>query len=326
MSDATLARVDLIKCMVLLVLAMPSFTADAQYPERLIRAIVPFAPGGSNDGMARLISPELSKALGQPVIVENRPGAAGNIGIDAVAKSPPNGYTILYSATASTQNPAIYRKLPYDPLRDIQPVAEIGQAPYVVLVNPRVPAKNVQELINLARKHPGKLNAAAGGIGTRLSSELFQIQNKLKLEIIPYNGTGPAALAVLTGESDFGIMDASPLHGQIAAGRIRALAVAGEKRLSSFPNIPTMAEAGFPDYKSSALFGVYVAAGTPMDIVHKLNATINKIISTPAMAQRLRELGAEPNPKSVDAFSALYRAEIEKWKTIVRQANIPQID
>jgi tripartite-type tricarboxylate transporter receptor subunit TctC len=310
----------------LLAFALPPCKASAQYPERMIRAIVPFAPGGSNDGMARLISPEITKTLGQQVIVENRPGAAGNIGIDAVAKSPPNGYTILYSATASTQNPALFRKLPYDPLRDIQPVAEVGQAPYVFLVNPRVPARNVQDLIDVARKNPGKLNASSGGIGTRLASELFQIQNKLKLEIIPYNGAGLAALAVMTGEADFAIMDASPVLGQIAAGKIRALAIAGEKRLKSLPNVPTTAEAGFPGYKSGTIFGVYVAAGTPADIVQKLNTTINKIISAPAMAERLRELGAEANPKSVEEFSALYRKEIEKWKAIVRQANIPPVD
>jgi tripartite-type tricarboxylate transporter receptor subunit TctC len=310
----------------LLAFALPPCKASAQYPERMIRAIVPFAPGGSNDGMARLISPEIARTLGQQVIVENRPGAAGNIGIDAVAKSPPNGYTILYSATASTQNPALFRKLPYDPLRDIQPVAEVGQAPYVFLVNPRVPARNVQELIDVARKNPGKLNASSGGIGTRLASELFQIQNKLKLEIIPYNGAGLAALAVMTGEADFAIMDASPVLGQISAGKIRALAIAGEKRLKSLPNVPTTAEAGFPGYKSGTIFGVYVAAGTPADIVQKLNTTINKIISAPAMAERLRELGAEANPKSVEEFSALYRKEIEKWKAIVRQANIPPVD
>jgi tripartite-type tricarboxylate transporter receptor subunit TctC len=309
-----------------LAFAVPVCAAWAQYPERLIRAIVPFAAGGSNDTMARLISPEISKALGQQVIVENRPGAAGNIGIDAVAKSTPNGHTILFSATASTQNPALFRKLPYDPLRDIQPVAEIGQAPYVFLVNPRVPARSVQELIDLARKLPGKLNAASGGIGTRLSSELFQIQNKLKLEIIPYQGSGLAALAVMTGEADFVVMETSPVHGQLAAGRLKALAVAGEKRLTAFPNVPTTAEAGFPDYKAGAIFGLYVAAGTPADIVQKLNATINKIISAPALAGRLRELGAELNPKSVEEFSALYRQEIEKWKTIVKRANIPPID
>ena len=311
---------------ILLPFIFPACAGWAEYPDRLIRAIVPFTPGGSTDTMARLIAPELSKALGQQIIVENRPGAAGNIGIDAVVKLPPNGYTLLFSATASTQNPALFRKLPYDPLRDIQPVAELGQSPYVFLVNPRVPARNVQDLINLARKLPGKLNAASGGIGTRLSSELFQIQNNLKLEIIPYQGSGQAALAVMTGEADFVVMETSPVHGQLAAGRLRALAVAGEKRLTAFPNVPTTAEAGFPDYKAGATFGLYVVAGTPADIVQKLNATINKIISAPALAGRLRELGAELNPKSVEEFSALYRQEIEKWKTIVKRANIPPVD
>jgi tripartite-type tricarboxylate transporter receptor subunit TctC len=309
-----------------LLFALPVCVASAQYPDRLIRAIVPFAAGGSNDTMARAIAPELSKALGQQVIVENRPGAAGNIGIDFVAKSVPNGHTLLFSATASTQNPALFRKLPYDPLRDIQPVAEIGQAPYVFLLNPAVPARSVQELINLARKHPGKLNAASGGIGTRLSSELFQIQNKLKLEIIPYQGSGQAALAVMTGEADFVVMETSPIQGQLAAGKLRALAVAGEKRLKSFPNLPTTAEAGFPNYRAGAIFGLYVAGGTPSDIVQKLNATINKIIGAPTFAARLLDLGVETNPKSVEEFSGLYRKEIEKWKTIVKQANIPPID
>ena len=299
---------------------------SAEYPERLVRAIVPFAPGGSNDTMARLMAPELTKALGQQVIVENRPGAAGNIGIDAVAKSPPNGYLLLFSATASTQNPALFRKLPYDPLRDIQPVAEIGEAPYVFLVNPSVPARSVQELVNLARRQPGKLNAASGGIGTRLASELFRIQNRLKLEIIPYQGSGQGALAVMTGEADFVVMETSPVQGQLAAGKLRALAVAGHKRLKSFPNVPTTAEAGFPEYKAGTLFGVYVAAGTPADIVQKLNGTVNRIIGAPAFAGRLLELGVDASAKSVEEFTALYRKEIEKWKDIVRKANIPPVD
>jgi tripartite-type tricarboxylate transporter receptor subunit TctC len=276
--------------------------------------------------MARLIAPELTKALGQQVIVENRPGAAGNIGIDAVAKSPPNGYMILFSATASTQNPALFRKLPYDPLRDIQPVAEIGQAPYVFIVNPTVPARTLQELINVARRNPGKLNAAAGGIGTRLAAELFRIQNKLKLEIIPYQSSGQGALAVMTGEVDFVVMETSPVQGQLAAGKLRALAVAGEKRLKSFPSLPTTAEAGFPDYRAGTMFGVYVAAGTPADIIQKLNTTLNRIVGAPAFAGRLLELGVETNPKSVEDFSALYRREIEKWKDIVKKANIPPVD
>ena len=298
----------------------------AEYPERPIRAIVPFAPGGANDVMARLLSPELTKALGQPVVIENKPGAAGNIGLDFVAKSKPDGYTLLFSATASTQNPALYRKLPFDPVNDLQPVAEIGQAPYVILVHPKIAATNALGLIELARKNPGKLNAAAGGLGTRLSVELFRIRNNLSLEIIPYQGTGQAAIAVLKGEADFAIMDTSAYTGYLNAGSVKAFAVAGDKRMHSLPDVPTAREAGLGDYLAGTIFGLYVVAGTPPDIVQKLNTTVNRIITSPAMLDKLRQLGAEPNPKSVEEFTSLIHREIALWKSIARQANIPYMD
>ena len=166
--------------------------AHAQYPERLIRAVVPFATGGTNDITARMIAPHLAKTLGQQVVVENRPGAAGNIGIEAVAKSAPDGHTMLFSATASTQNPALFRHLRFDPLNDIQPVAAIAEYPYAIMVNNHLPVKNVRELIALAQKSPATLNASAGGIGTRLSVELFRIRNNIRVEVISYNGTGQA--------------------------------------------------------------------------------------------------------------------------------------
>jgi len=316
-------------CKTLLALAMGLAAVQpalAQYPERPIRAIVPFAPGGANDVMGRLMSPEIGKLLGQPVIVENKPGAGGNIGLDFVAKSKPDGYTLLYSATASTQNPALYRNLPFDPIKDLVPTAEIGQASYVILVNPKLPLKNAMDLVEYARRNPGKLNAASGGLGTQLSVEMFRIRNKLSLEIIPYPGTGPAALAVRQGIADFAIMDTSAYAGFLASGHVRALAVAGEKRMSSLPDVPTAREAGLGDYLSGTIFGMYVAGGTPNDIVQKLNATVNRIISTPEMADRLRKLGAEPNPKSVDEFTKLIHSEIALWKTIVKQANIPYVD
>jgi tripartite-type tricarboxylate transporter receptor subunit TctC len=298
----------------------------AQYPSRPIRAIVPFAPGGANDVVGRIMSPEISKQLGQPVVVENKPGAGGNIGLDYVAKSKPDGYTILYSATASTQNPALYLKLPFDPIKDLQPVAQIAEAPYVILANPNLPVKTAAELIEYARRNPGKLNAASGGLGTRLSVELLKIKNKLSLEIIPYNGTGPAAAAVRTGESHFAIMDTSAYVGFLAAGQVKPLAVAGEKRLASLPDVPTAREAGLGDYLSGTLFGIYVQGATPRDIVEKLNATVNRIIVTPEMTERLRKLGSEPMPRSVDNFTKYVHSEIATWKQIVKQANIPPIE
>jgi len=303
-----------------------SLPARAEYPEKPIRAIVPFAPGGANDVMGRMMSPEISRLLGQPVIVENKPGAGGNIGLDYVAKSKPDGYTILYSATASTQNPALYRNLPFDPIKDLQPVAEIAQAPYVILVNPKLPFRSAQDLVEYARRNPGKLNAASGGLGTQLSVEMFKIKNKITVEIIPYPGTGPASVAVRTGTADFAIMDISAYTGFLAAGQVKALAVAGERRLSSLPDVPTAREAGLGDYLAGTLFGVYVQGATPNDIVQKLNATVNKIIATPDMIAKLRKLGSEPNPKSVDVFTKFVHSEIAQWKTIVKQANIPYVD
>ena len=303
-----------------------TLAAQAEYPDRPIHAIVPFAPGGANDVVGRVMSPEISKLLGQPLIIENKPGAGGNIGLDYVAKSKPDGYTILYSATASTQNPALYRNLPFDPIKDLQPVAQIAEAPYVIMVNPKLPFKNALDLVEYARKNPGKMNAASGGLGTQLSVELFRIRNKLSLEIIPYPGTGPAAVAVRTGTADFAIMDTSAYTGFLAGGQVKALAVAGEKRLSSLPDVPTTREAGLGDYVVGTLFGIYVQGATPNDIVQKLNGVVNRIIVTPEMTEKLRKLGSEPTPKSVEVFSKYIQSEIATWKNIVKQANIPYVD
>lgn len=306
--------------------AMAGSMAHAQFPDRTIIAIVPFAPGGANDTMARLITPELSKILGQSVVVENKPGAAGNIGIEATAKAKPDGYTILFSATASTQNPAIFKTLPFDPIKDIQPVAKIGEGPYVIVTRPDLPVNSLKEFVDLAKSKPGELNGSAGGVGTRLSIELFQIQNDVTTQIIPYNGTGPATTAVLSGEVDFAIMDSSAMVGYLQSGRVKALAVAAGERLESIPDVPTTVEAGFPDYRTGTLFGVYTAAGVPQDVVDKLNAAVNKAIQQPAIAEQLRKLGAQPQPTTPAEFTEQYQAEIAQWKKIVADAKIPQME
>ena len=301
-------------------------SALAVYPERVIRAIVPFAAGGANDTVARVIGPQLANALGQPVIIDNRPGAAGNIGIDITAKSAPDGYTIIFSASASTQNPALFRKLPYDPIKDIQPIAELGYGPYAIVTNSALPVKNLKELIDYARANPGKLNGAAGGIGTRLSIELFQIKQNLKVEIIPYNGTGPATLAVLSGESDFAIMDTSALIQHLKGDRMRAIAVASGKRLASIPDVLTTIEAGLPDYQTGTTFGVYAAAGTPEPIVKRLHDELNKIVLLPAIAEQFKTLGINASQKTTEQFSEDYRKEIAIWKEIVEKVKIPPVD
>ena len=300
--------------------------AHAQYPERLIRAVVPFATGGTNDITARMIAPHLAKTLGQQVVVENRPGAAGNLGIEAVAKSAPDGHTILFSATASTQNPALFRYLRFDPLNDIQPVAAIAEYPYAIMVNNHLPVKNVRELIALAQKSPATLNASAGGIGTRLSVELFRIRNNIRVEVISYNGTGQASLAVATGETQLAIMDPSPFQPFFASGRVRILAMVSERRVPAYPDVPTTAEAGLPGQRAGATAAVYVTAKTPAAIVQTLNTAINNVIAQPEVKEALRKQGGDSQPVSVSDLTHWYRREIQTWKDIVARAKIPPVD
>lgn len=300
--------------------------ARAEYPERLIRAVVPFSTGGTNDITARMIAPHLGKLLGQQVVIENRPGAAGNIGIEAVAKSAPDGHTILFSATASTQNPALFRNLRFDPLTDIQPVAAIAEYPYAILVNAHLPVKNVRELIALAQRSPLALNASAGGIGTRLSVELFRIRNGLRVEVVTYSGTGAAALALATGETQIAITDTTPFQPYLASSRVRLLAVAADKRLAIFPDTPTTEEAGLPGFKAGATAAVYVAGKTPAAIVQTLNTALNNVIALPEVREQLRKQGGQSEPVTVAALTQWYRREIQVWKDIVARARIPPVD
>ena len=298
----------------------------AQYPERLIRAIVPFSTGGTNDINARTIAPYLAKVLGQQVVVENRPGAAGNIGIEMVAKSPPDGHTLLFSATASTQNPALFRNLRFDPITDIQPVAAIAEYPYAIVVNAHLPVKNVRELVALAQQSTSVLNASSGGIGTKLSVELFKIRNNIRAEVVTYGGAGQAARAVATGETQFAIMDTSPYQPFLASRRVRILAMASNKRLPIYPDIPTVAEAGLPAMQAGALPAVYVAGKTPASIVQTLNTAVNTIIVMPEVKAQLRKQGGHVEPMSVADLTQWYRRELQTWKDIVAQAKIPFVD
>ena len=297
--------------------------AHAEYPDRPLRAIVPFSVGGSNDTMARLVSPMLAKALGQQVIVENRPGADGRIGIEALARAAPDGYTILFSAGAVALIPALRRTVPYDPVRDLQPVAELGTAPYVIAVHPQVPAKNVAELIRVAKQHPGKLNGASAGNSTFMSLALFQLQTGTRVVNIPYKGTGDAVLALVRGEADFAIMDATAFVAQFAAGRVRVLAVAGERRAPALPDVPTTKEARL-DYVAGGVFSVFTTAGkTPPDIVRRLNAEITRIVNAPDIAKRFAALGIDPSTKTVEESMRWHLAELAKWKDVVARAKIP---
>lgn len=310
----------------LLTLAPPLDCAAAEYPERQLAAIVPFAAGASNDVIARRITPHLAKALGQQIIIENRPGADGRIGIEVVAKAAPDGYTILFSGGAVALIPALRKNVAWDPVRQIQPVAELGTIPYVIAVNPNVPAHSLSALIKLATAHPGKLNGSAGGNSSEMAIALFRIKTGTRMEIIPYKGTGHAALAVATGEADFAIMDASAWLPFIPAKRVRALAVMGTKRVAILPDVPTTQEAGLPDFTSGAQFGVYTTGGTPAAVVRRLNAEINRIVATPDMTKSFLAIGLEPANKTVEDYTRLYLADLAMWKDVVTRAKIPMTD
>jgi tripartite-type tricarboxylate transporter receptor subunit TctC len=307
----------------LLLLAFSFGVACADYPERPLRAIVPFTAGGPNDILARAISPLLSKALGQNVIVENRPGADGRIGIEAMAKAAPDGHTILFSGDAVAVVPALRRNVPYDPMRDIQPVAELGSSPYVIVVHPQVPARNLRQLIEIARKNPGGLNGSSGGNTTFMALVMFQLMTGTRIVNIPYKGSGDAGLAVVRGEADMAIIDYLAFSNHVESGRIRMLAVAADTRSRALPELPTAKEAGLPDYTAGSLFGVFTTGKTPLDSVRRLNSEINKIVAMPDVSKRLVALGMEPSQKSVETFSARYVAELAKWKSVVARAKIP---
>ena len=326
MIGKAIARTLMVLIPALAISAVYSASIAAEYPERQVIAIVPFAAGSSNDIMARRISPPLAKALGQTIIIENKPGADGRIGIDALAKSAPDGYTILFSGGAVSLIPAVRKNVPWDPQRDIQPVAELGSSAYVVAVNSRVPAKSLLEFVSLAKKYPGKLNAGAGGNSTEMSIALFRAKTGTRVETIPYKGTGLAATAVASGEVDFAIMDASAWVTLIPSGRVRALAVAGDQRLAILPDVPTTKEAGLPDYIAGTMFGVYTKGGAPLNAVRRLNGEINKIITSPDIAKSLNQVGLDPHPKNVEEFTQQYRNDLAKWKDVVTRAKIPMTD
>jgi tripartite-type tricarboxylate transporter receptor subunit TctC len=306
-----------------LLIALSCGAAFADYPERPLRAIVPFTTGGPNDTLARVISPLLARTLGQNVIVENRPGADGRIGIEALAKAAPDGYTLLFSGGAVALIPALRRTVPYDPVRDIQPVSELGASPYVIVVHPQVPAKNVTQLVELAKKNPGKLNGSSGGNSTFMSLVLFQIKTGTRIVNIPYKGAGDAGLAVVRGEADMAIMDYLAFGHHLQSGRIRMLAVAADRRSPTLPELPTAKEAGLPDYTAGSLFGVFTTGKTPPEIVRRLNVEINRIVASPEISKRLIALGMEPSQKSVEEFTKQYLAELAKWKDVVARAKIP---
>jgi tripartite-type tricarboxylate transporter receptor subunit TctC len=303
------------------------FAAPARaqtYPSGLIRIVVPFAAGGINDVAARLIQPYLEKALGQTVIVDNRPAASGIVGTDAVAKAAPDGHTLLMVASSFTVLPATSAKLPYDSERDLTPVALVAKNPLLFVVNPGVGAGTLDAFVALARRNPGKLNYATPGAAsqTRLVAELFSQRAGITMQHVPYRGGAPAIQAVVAGDTDFTVLSPLVSLPQIEAGRLLALAVGGLTRHPQLPNVPTLAESGFPDFEAIQWVGLLTTAGTPEEVVSRLNIVVNRALHDPDLIEKLAQQGMSPGGGTVDEFRALIEREIRNWKEVVRAANI----
>ena len=310
-----------------LLLAVLAFPAASQerYPSKPLRLIVPFAPGGSTDIFARLIAERAQAPLGQPVVVENRAGAAGNIGAEAVVRSAPDGYTLLMATTGVMAiNNALYKNTTYDAAKDLEPVLYVASITNVLIVPPDSPAKSVAELIALAKKEPGKLTFASSGAGasTHMSAELFKSMAGIDILHVPYKGSGPAMPDLMSGRVSMMFENAPGAVSHIKAGKLRALAQTGLKRSSALPEVPTVAESGVPGYESLSWSGIAVPAGTPRAVIDRLNKDLNSILAMADMRQKLAEQGADTIGGPPEAFAAHIRAEREKWSRVIKTANI----
>jgi len=313
------------------VLALAAFATDsataqpAAYPTKPIRLVVPFTPGGSTDILARAIGQELTRAWGQSVIVDNVPGAGGAIGADKVAKAPADGYTLLMGHIGTLAvNPSLYPKLPYNPVKDFAPVAWVARVPNVLVVHPSVAAKNVQELVALAKAKPGQLNYGSGGNGSaaNLATEYFKLQTGVTMVHIPYKGTAPAVTDLIGGQIQVLFTGAPAVIGHVKSGQLRALAVSSPKRLDALPELPTVAESGYKDFEADQWYGVVAPTGTPREIINKLNQQINIALNAPELKARLASEGAVATPGTPEVFGALIVREIARWKPVITSGRV----
>lgn len=310
-------------CAVSLALLAPSARAADEYPVRPVRFIVGYPPGGSTDVLARIMGDYLSRKLGQQFVIENRPGAGNNIGTDAVVKAEPDGYTVLLVNPANGINATLYKKLPFNFIRDIAPVGGFVRVPNVMEINPDVPAKTIAEFVAYAKANPGKINMASSGLGTsvHLSGELFQFMTGIKMVHVPYRGAGPALTDLMAGQVQvlFDNLPSSIEH--IKAGKLRALGVTTEQRNPALPDVPPVRET-VPGYEASAWFGMGAPKGTPRPVIEKLNAAINEALKDPEMQKKLSDLGGTPIAGTPEDFGKVIAAETEKWRKVVEFAGV----
>jgi len=305
-------------------LLAPAAASAQAWPAKPIKVVVNFPPGGAADQLARLVGQPLSEALGQPVVIENRGGANGNIGGEAVARSAPDGYTLLMSSGGMVSvNPHLYQKMPFDPAKDLVPVAAAARVLVYLVERPELPPKNVQEFIAYLKARPGKLSYGSPGVGSspHLAGEMFKSQTGTFATHVPYRGAAPALQDLLAGQIDF-YFDPGIALQQVKAGKLRLLAVGSPKRSPLFPDVPTLDEAGLKGFDADTVFGFYAPAGTPQPVVAKLNAEINKVLAMPAVQERIAQLGGEAAPGTPEAFHERALADSQRFGAIIKERNI----
>lgn len=306
-----------------LALALPAAAFAQAWPSRPVRLVVTFPPGGSSDTAARLVAPRLAERLGQQVVVDNRPGAGGGVGIEAVAKSPADGYTlVLTGAGGLTANPSLYRKLNYDPLKDLAPVGTFGTSPFVLIAHEGLPATTVKDVLALAKARPGRLSYASGGNGTamHLTGELIKSMTGSFIVHVPYRGSGPAVLATMGGETELAIADLASVRQQARGGRIKLLGVTSRERSSLAPELPTLAESGVPGLEAAGWFAVLAPAGTPAAVIQRLSDELNAVLRLPEIRLQFATAGLEPLPGTPAALTDLMARETAKWREVIRRS------
>ena len=302
-----------------------SFAQTTDYPNKPIKVVVTFPPGGSSDAIIRILSTRLNDKLGHPLVLENRPGAGGNIGLSAVAKAAPDGYMLGVGAAGGlTANSSLYPQMPFDVAKDFAPITMLASIPFVLVGHPSVPADNMQQLIALAKSQPGKVSIGHGGNGTamHLSTALFTQMADIKLIEVPYRGSGPAAMDTLSGQIQLSVTDLAAALPHIKAGKLKAFAVTSPKRLSNLPDVPTLSESGLTGYDSTGWFGLVAPTGTPPQIIQRLHAEFTAALNDESIKSQMRQNGMEPIATSIEGFDSYIKSETQKWAKVIKQANI----
>lgn len=310
----------------LVMIALPAAVLAQSYPTKPIRLILPFAAEGPTDLLGRAISQKLSEQLGQTVMTDNRTGAGGNLGAELTAKSPPDGYTLVLTSPFIAISPSLYAKLNYDAAKDLAPISLVALIQNVLVVHPSVPAKTLKEFIQLARAHPGKLNFGSGGVGatSHLAPELLKSLAKLDMVHVPYKGTGQAVVGLISGQIDMLIMAAPAIAPHIQDRKVRALAVLPEKRATPLPDVPTAKEAGLDNFEVGLWYGMFAAAGTPREIINRLNLGLHKALAAPDLKERLATIGVEPLTSTPEEFANFLRSETARYARLIKDAGIKE--